>query len=100
MKKIIVCINDSGIKELVPGYLKRMQEYTRTLESALAVLDFASIETVGHNVKGTAEPYGFEQLGYIAERLEAAAKKRDAVQVAVCVREFTDYVDRVDVVYE
>ena len=48
------------------------------MRNALAARDFASIQTIGHNCKGTGAGYGFPEISSIGSTIEQAAKASSA----------------------
>jgi HPt (histidine-containing phosphotransfer) domain-containing protein len=85
----------AGLAELVPDYLSMTR---RQLDAALAGGDVQALRTVGHNVRGSAAPFGLTALGEIGQRLEQHAIAGAETDALACARELQDYLDRVQIV--
>lgn len=68
---------DPDLADLVPGFLENCRKSAEALSEALERKDFEAIRIVGHNFKGTASPYGFDELGTLGATLEGHAKQQD-----------------------
>ena len=66
----------------IPSYLAAREADVTLIERALAENDFARIEGVGHDMKGTGATYGFPQLTEIGDRLESAARSAEPGEIA------------------
>ncbi len=62
-------------KEMRMEYLQRREKDLQDLTVALANLDWTVLRTIGHQLKGNGESYGFPSLGAIGKDLEEAAKQ-------------------------
>jgi CheY-like chemotaxis protein len=65
------------VQQLVPGYLTRQQVDLDRLRTAISAADYSTISTLGHQLKGSGAPYGFDEFSRIGSAIERAAKKRD-----------------------
>lgn len=63
--------------ELQKKYIERRKAELTQMEDAIANKDFDSLSVFGHNMKGNAESYGFEDLGLMGAKLEQAAKSEE-----------------------
>ncbi len=68
---------------LVPAYLENRCAELTILESALASGTFETLQTLGHNLRGSGGSYGFPLLTEIGEKIERAAKASDATTLAL-----------------
>ena len=59
-------------------FLDRRRRELLTLREALASDDVEEIRGIGHNLKGVGGGFGYPQIGELGERLEQAARARDA----------------------
>jgi hypothetical protein len=57
------------------------------MRDALAARDFATVQTIGHNCKGTGVGYGFPNISSLGSAIEAAAKALDADRLDRSLRE-------------
>lgn len=90
---------DSGLKELVAGYLKNRRHDVETLRTSLHKGDFETLRILGHSMKGSGGGYGFDRITELGAALEQAAKGRDAAALAALTAELSDYLARLEVVY-
>lgn len=74
----------------VSYYNRRLDDYAGCLKAIEAQkTDF--LETVGHQMRGNAEPYGFNELAVIGKDLEIAAKAKDWQAIKSLVEKFGTY---------
>lgn len=58
----------------------------------LAVTDWEFFERLGHQLKGNAPSYGYNDLQVIALQIERFAKSRSKDELALCLLEFQKWV--------
>lgn len=63
--------------EIRVKYLERRKNDLQDCKNALEKMDFETFIRVGHQVKGNASTYGFDDLGTIAIAIEDSALKKD-----------------------
>ena len=68
----------SEVQELVPGYLKQKRVDLDKLWTAIDAADYATVSTLGHQLKGSGSSYGFDDISTIGSALERAALSHDA----------------------
>jgi len=90
---------DSGLRPLMPKFLERRTLELAQMKEALVTGDIALLERIGHILRGSSGGYGFDRLGEIGTRIEAAAKARDAALLVQLVAEVEDHLGRVRVRY-
>jgi PAS domain S-box-containing protein len=81
------------IAALRPAYLANRRIDLAKIRDSLNVLDFGTIQTIGHNVRGTGLGYGFPEIATIGSAIEIAARTLDAVRLAEAIREFERCLD-------
>ena len=91
---------DPDLQALIPGFLQNRRHDVRKLQGAIAAGDFETIRTLGHRMRGDGGGYGFARISEIGHALERAALERNADGIATCVEELSDYLFRIEVVYE
>ena len=69
------------------------------LNDFLARVDFDTIRSLGHNMKGTGTSFGFPQISAIGDELERAAKQQDADSVRNLTARLVHFLDSVDLRY-
>jgi HPt (histidine-containing phosphotransfer) domain-containing protein len=77
--------------EMKAKYLeRRKQDYTDCLNAFLKS-DFETFLRVGHQLKGNAASFGFDDLGVIATEMEQAAKNKDMSQIKISLDKFDQF---------
>ncbi len=69
---------------------RRKQDYADCLE-ALNTSDFETFLRIGHQLKGNAASFGFDDLGLIAVEMEKAAHDSDISKVKIAVHKFENF---------
>ncbi len=62
------------ITELIPEFLDLLEELLEQLQIAIETKDKQAIQSISHDIKGTAGMYGFMEISRIATLLEQAAR--------------------------
>lgn len=97
--RIVVHI-DADLEDLIPEFLDNRREDIRTLTEALSRLDFETIRRIGHSMKGAGGGYGFDAITDRGRAIEEAAKVQNGTNARAEIAELSNYLQRVDVVYE
>jgi HPt (histidine-containing phosphotransfer) domain-containing protein len=98
-QKVIIRV-DHDIADLIPGFLNNRRRDVLLILEALAKEDFNTIRTLGHRMKGDGGGYGFQAITVMGGAIEQAAKERQAKDIRRGVDELSDYLDRIEVVYD
>lgn len=69
-------------------YLERRKQDAIASKEALSKQDYAFLERLGHQVKGNAVTFGFDELTNIAVAIEQAAKAKNITQLQTLVEQF------------
>lgn len=77
----LVIVRSPTVVALLPKFVSHRERDIATVRDAVARRDFAAIAAIGHNLRGSAESYGFPQLSVFGASLEAAAHRRDVRRV-------------------
>jgi len=88
------------LADLIPVFFRNRQKEVETLRTALAAGDFEQLRQLGHRMKGVGNSYGFARVSEIGKRVEDGAKAGDKTAIDACIREYADYLSKVQVVYE
>lgn len=96
----IQVVVDSGIEDLIPGYMENRQEDIKSILGSLAVGDYETVLILGHSMKGSGGGYGFDGISEIGQTLELAAKEKDAGTIERMVADLANYLQQVDIVFE
>ena len=100
MSQSIVVTVAKDLEDLVPTFMKNRGKELETLRAALAAGDFDQMRQLGHRMKGVGNSYGFEKVSQLGKQVEDGAKTGDRDQLGACLAEYTDYLARVQIVYE
>ncbi len=84
-----------ALKDLIPSYLNKKFIDIALLRAALQKRDMKTIQTIGHQMKGTGKPYGFPGLSQIGGDLEAAAIQIDDNRVELAIGSLVSYLEKV-----
>ncbi len=97
-EKIIVTL-PPDFKTLVPGYLENRRRDLERLEAALEKGNHATIQSLGHNMKGSGTIYGFQAVTDIGLNLERAAKEGNLPKMEQGITALEHFLRDVEVVY-
>ena len=88
------------LADLIPGFLQNRRHDVNAMLDALDVSDFATVENLGHGMKGAGGSWGFQGITDIGAALERAAESADNEESRKWVGELSRYLDRVEIVYD
>jgi CheY-like chemotaxis protein/HPt (histidine-containing phosphotransfer) domain-containing protein len=88
---------DDEIKDLIPKYMERRIQDSKTILEALNKGDFDTIRIKGHTLKGSGGGYGFDQLTVIGNTIETAAKIEDADTIRMETEKMANYLQNVKI---
>lgn len=75
-------------------YLERRKTDFENCQKAAEENDFEVLARVGHQIKGNASTFGFEDLSAIAIQMEEGALTRDSQKVTTALKKFSDFLSR------
>ena len=88
------------LADLTPGFLQNRRQDVVAMLDALGRGDFATVESLGHGMKGAGGSWGFQAITDIGAALEQAAESADTEASRKWVGELSRYLDRVEIVYD
>ena len=91
---------DRDLQDLIPDYLANRGKDLLVYQQALENGDFDSIGVMGHSMKGSGGGYGLNDLSSIGRAIEKAAKNRDKESVRKSIIDLTDFLNKLEVVYD
>jgi PAS domain S-box-containing protein len=91
---------NSIIADLTPEFLQNRRQDVITMLGALDRGDFETVASLGHGMRGAGGSYGFQTITDIGAALEQAAKSADNDASRKWVAELSNYLDRVEIVYD
>ena len=83
---------------LVPMFLQNCGQHVIAITDALGRDDFATVELLGHGLRGAGGSYGFPAITDIGAAIEQAAENTDADAARACVANLSTYLNRVEIV--
>ncbi|MCS6293312.1 MAG: PAS domain S-box protein [Nitrospira sp.] len=87
---------EPDLDRLRQKFLSNRRRDLEALASALSTHDWATIQTLGHRMKGLAGSYGFEEIGAIGIRLEKAAVGQEPDRITSGIEELAHILERLD----
>ncbi|MBC7743012.1 MAG: Hpt domain-containing protein [Bdellovibrionaceae bacterium] len=75
-------------------YVERRKQDLADCRTAISKLDFKCLERVGHQIKGNATTFGFDELSTIAIEMENQALKKDVEKLKTTLKKFETYLAR------
>ena len=84
-------------KEFRIAYIQRRKTDFIQCLKALESSDFNFLEKIGHQIRGNAQSFGFDELSPIGISLEKAAKAKDLPMARTIVETFGELVDSIHI---
>jgi signal transduction histidine kinase/DNA-binding response OmpR family regulator len=90
-----VFADDPDVAAMLPEFLARLSTRWEELRVAADAGDRAQLETLAHQIKGSAASFGYPSMGEAAAALESTVRSASAspAQIAECARELTRIID-------
>jgi PAS domain S-box-containing protein len=88
---------DPKLADLVPTFLQNRRQDVIALLDALDRRDHATVESLGHGMKGAGGSWGFREITDIGAALEQSAAVADTVASRKWVGELSTYLDRIEI---
>ncbi len=95
----VVVEADADLHELIPNFLAHKRGDLTAITAALERRDYAALAAFGHRIKGEGGGFGFNAISQFGEKLEQAARSKDAPAVQEHLNGLADYLNRVQVVF-
>jgi two-component system, sensor histidine kinase and response regulator len=89
---------DEDILDLVPSFLEECRNNLIIGSSHLKKKDFATLQRLGHNLKGSGQGFGFAELSVHGKTIEENAKLQDGNAITAAFKEIEHYLDNVRIV--
>ena len=88
------------LEDLIPTFLKNRKKELDNLRVALASADFEQLRQLGHRMKGVGVSYGFERVSALGKHIEDGARSGDRALLDATIKEYGDYLGKVQVAFE
>lgn len=89
--KYKVVVTDPYARKLLPDYLERKKKQATGILKALEAGDYQWIESVAHRLYGSGSAYGLDAVSVFGDKLEQAARERNAMRIRGLVKDLEDY---------
>ncbi|MBV9766457.1 MAG: PAS domain S-box protein [Acidobacteriaceae bacterium] len=94
-RESIEITSPEGLEDLVPEYLAGRKDELPLLAAYIAASDFAPVQAIAHNLKGTGTSFGFEELSRLGAALERSAKQADAATLTKQLNALETYLNKI-----
>jgi len=88
---------DSGVAELVPGFLANRRKDVGAITASVEQGDYENVRILGHNMKGSGGGYGFARITEIGALLEGAAARKANSEIRAHCAELDRYLKHLHV---
>jgi HPt (histidine-containing phosphotransfer) domain-containing protein len=88
------------LEDLIPVFMKNRHKELDALRVALAAADFEQLRQLGHRMKGVGNSYGFARVSTLGKYIEDGARSGDRAALQATIREYDDYLSKVQIAYE
>ena len=88
------------LEDLIPVFMSNRRKELDTLRVALASADFDQLRQLGHRMKGVGNSYGFDHVSTLGKHIEDGARTGDRAALEAHIREYADYLAKVQIVFE
>jgi PAS domain S-box-containing protein len=90
---------DKMLEDLIPGFLDNRRDDITAIRDAVSKDDLATVEMLGHMMKGSGGGYGFEGITEIGKKIEHAAKQKKPDRILELAEELESYLRRVQITF-
>lgn len=87
------------LKELVPGFYKRLLESVEKMEDYALTNSFKEVYKISHTIAGNAESYGFAKCGNICANINDSIFDEDYSQIEEMVKTLKKEITNIKIVY-
>lgn len=83
--------------ELRVVYIQRRKADLVECLKAIETSDFPFLEKIGHQIRGNAQSFGFDELSPVGISLEKAAQAKDLQQAQTIVKTFGEIIETIHI---
>ena len=80
----------------IPAYLQNCKQNVIVMRDALDRVDFETVTSLGHQMRGSGGAYGFQAITDIGAAIQQAAENSDTDALRKWVDELSSYLDGVE----
>lgn len=88
---------EADLVGLARAYLEKRARELPVIEKALARGDYSALHRIGHNLHGSGQMFGFEELTAIGVELQQAAEARNAKRIRRLASSIEEFLERTEV---
>src|SRR6185436_14134475 len=88
------------LEDLIPVFMKNRGKELDALRVAVAASDFEQLRQIGHRMKGVGTSYGFAHVSAVGKTIEDGARSGDRASLDAAIRDYADYLGKVQIRYE
>ena len=82
----------------IPAYLRSCKQNVIAMREALDRVDFETVTSLGHQMRGSGAMFGFQAITDIGAALQQAAESADTDASRKWLGELSSYLDRVEII--
>jgi HPt (histidine-containing phosphotransfer) domain-containing protein len=97
--RIIVHV-DADFEALLPGFIEDWEQELRAMREALEKKNYEIIRKIGHDMKGIGGSCGLDDITNLGNSLSEGAKAMDQELIRKNLDTLSEYLKRVEFVYE
>ena len=91
---------DADFKSLLPGFIEDWQAEISAMRAALENNDYETIRRIGHDMKGIGGSCGLDDITSLGGSLSESARAMDLELIRENLDRLSEYLHRVEFVYE
>jgi HPt (histidine-containing phosphotransfer) domain-containing protein len=100
MNEIPVVKVPKELEQLFPTFMADRRRDVDILRAALAADDLEMLRRLAHRMRGVGNPYGFAYVAVVGKGIEDGARRRDTVALSAQINVYSDYLAKVQVIYD
>jgi HPt (histidine-containing phosphotransfer) domain-containing protein len=90
----------SKIKKYIPQFMENTKKDIQLLKQAAIDKNITEMERISHSIKGYGKPFGFADLGNLAEQINSEIKLRNIDDAIPLINELEAYFANIEITYE
>lgn len=90
---------DEDYQELMSMYLTNQKKTLKEILNMIKVSDHKGLVFMGHKIKGSADNYGFYEVGKLGKALELAGQDRDFDKANALIEDIEAYMAHIRIEY-
>ncbi len=87
---------DPDIADLVPAYIAKRMRQIEELHSLFQQSNWATLQRIGHDLKGSGGAYGFEAISMLGANIENAAREQDIDSLRHSIEQYASTIQAIN----